>query len=92
MADEERRLGLAVFLVTQGCPCCVLPTLVDIAVRVVCVMRLFMARHVPTQAGNETSEDYETHFVRLLFINSLKRHSGRGPYCFLQRASRMRLL
>ena len=30
-----------------------------------------MARHVPSQAGNETSEDYETHFVRLLFINSL---------------------
>ena len=29
----------------------------------------FMARQVPLQAGNETSEDYETHFVRLLFIN-----------------------
>ena len=29
-----------------------------------------MARHVPSQAGNETSEgeDYETHFVRLLFM------------------------
>ena len=35
----------------------------------------FMAHHVPSQAGNETSEDYEhdyeTYFVRLLFINSL---------------------
>ena len=30
----------------------------------------FMARQVPSQAENETSEDYETHFVRLLFINS----------------------
>ena len=31
-----------------------------------------MARQVPslTQAGNETSEEYETHFARLLFINS----------------------
>ena len=40
-----------------------LPTL-NIAVRVE-----FMARHVPSQAGNETSEDFETLFVSFTFIN-----------------------
>jgi hypothetical protein len=28
-----------------------------------------MARHVPSQAGNETSEDFETLFVSFTFIN-----------------------
>ena len=31
----------------------------------------FMARHVPSQAGNETSEDVETLFVSFPCINSL---------------------
>ena len=43
-----------------------LPTL-NIAVRVE-----YMARHVPSQAGNETSEDVETLFVSFTFINSRK--------------------
>ena len=30
-----------------------------------------MARHVPSQAGNETSEVFETLFVSFTFINSL---------------------
>ena len=51
-------------MATYGCTCCVLPTL-NIAVRVA-----FMARHVPSQAGNETSEDFETLFVSFTFINS----------------------
>jgi hypothetical protein len=46
--------GLTAFEVTRGCTCCVLPTL-NIAVRVA-----FMARHVPSQAGNETSEPFDT--------------------------------
>ena len=41
-----------------------LPTL-NIAVRVE-----IMARHVPSQAGNETSEDFETLFVSFTLINS----------------------
>ena len=28
-----------------------------------------MARHVPSQAGNETREDFETRFVSFTFIN-----------------------
>jgi hypothetical protein len=44
----------------------VLPTL-NIAVRVE-----FMACHVPSQAGNETSEDFETLFVSFTLINSHK--------------------
>ena len=31
----------------------------------------FMARHVPSQAGNETSEDFETLFMSFTLINSL---------------------
>ena len=71
MAAEEAGYsrGLAVFVGAQGWTCCVRPgpNIAYIAVRV-----KFMARHVPSEAGNETSEDYETHFVRvrLLFINS----------------------
>jgi hypothetical protein len=37
----------------------------NIAVRVE-----FMARHVPSSAGNETSEDFETLFVSFPLINS----------------------
>ena len=37
----------------------------NIAVRVE-----FMARHVPSQAGNETREDFETLFVSFTLINS----------------------
>ena len=44
--------------------CSVLPTL-NIAVRVE-----FMARHVPSSAGIETSEDFETLFVAFPLINS----------------------
>ena len=67
MADEARRLvrGLAVFVGAHGrrSTCC--------RVLVMCAPdstpRLyrveFMARHVPSQAGNETSEDFETLFV-----------------------------
>ena len=53
-----------------------LPTL-NIAVRVE-----FMARHVPSQAGNETSEDFETLFVSFTFINSLTKVTTiyRGVY------------
>ena len=48
-----------------------LPTL-SIAVRVE-----FIARHVPSQAGNETSVDVETLFVSFTFINS---HKWWGKY------------
>jgi hypothetical protein len=47
------------------------PTTLNIAVRVE-----FMARHVPSQAGNETREDYETHFVRLLYLSILAVHGN----------------
>jgi hypothetical protein len=70
MADERTQVrGLAVFLVTHGCTCCVLPTTLPTLNTAVGVA--FMARQVSSQVGNETSEDYETHFVRLLYINSL---------------------
>ena len=35
-----------------------------------------MARHVPSQAGNETSEDFETLFGSFPCINSLKASGG----------------
>ena len=65
MADEERRLGdwLSLWAHKDAHAVCApgLTPRADTAVRVEC-----MARHVPSQAGNATSEDYETHFVRLL--------------------------
>ena len=56
----------------------------NIAVRVE-----FIARHQPSQAGNETSEDYETHFVRLLFIMPLYLTDTvlYVSMCYLKRAS-----
>ena len=45
--------------------CAMLRPTLNIAVRVE-----FIARHVPSQAGDETSEDFETLFVSFTFINS----------------------
>jgi hypothetical protein len=60
MADEERRLGdwLSSWPHKDAhADCCVRPG-PNIAVRVE-----FMARHISSQAGNETSEVFETLFV-----------------------------
>jgi hypothetical protein len=70
--------GLAVFEVTQGCTCCVLPTL-NIALRVE-----FMARQVPSQAENVTHDLFVTLLSRCHFaycINSLKPVCPLCPVC-----------
>ena len=70
--NEGYSRGLAVFVAAQGCTCCVCAVCgPGITPRLGLSSRPAMYLH--RRAENEISEDYETHFVRLLFIRDVKR-------------------
>ena len=77
MADEERGQvrGLAVFARTQGCTCCVRPGL-NTAIRVE-----FMARHVPSQAGNATHDLFVTRLYPCHLCLSIAVVWAQAPRC-----------